>query len=470
MQLVLVFCTLIIVLVTVLPLSENQHWIVRGMDFPRLQIAIVSATALIAHFIFLDIQMISNWVIIGGTIACLIWQLWWILPYTCIWPKEVRAARDTSPEKQLSILTSNVLTPNRNSDSLIKLVKKHKPDVLVTLESDQWWEDKLTVLEETMPYSIKCPLSNLYGMHVFSKKDNDIKAHKLPFDAGAIHLTFDALRSVKRPASTFGWSQFIGARRVAWKTGTSIGFRDAWAVGVTPEYVVAVWAGNADGEGRPELVGVKTAAPILFEVFDILPKTAWFETPFDDLRTAEVCDVSGHPANSYCPKTSEKYIHKNGRRALPCPYHEQYFTDVSGVYAVTSNCFSSYEMKSAVYFNLPPAMMAYYRRQHTDIEQMKPSHPDCESRSKAVAFEILYPHPQARIKVPKELDGNKGSTIFEVAHVDEDASIFWHVDHAFIGKTTHKHAMPVRPKPGQHHLKVVDQNGNEMVREFEVLR
>ncbi|MBD5771489.1 endonuclease/exonuclease/phosphatase family protein [Marinomonas colpomeniae] len=191
MQLVLVFCTLIIVLVTVLPLSKNQHWIVRGMDFPRLQIAIVSATALIAHFIFLDIQMISNWVIIGVTIACLIWQLWWILPYTCIWPKEVRAARDTSPEKQLSILTSNVLTPNRNADSLIKLVKKHKPDVLVTLESDQWWEDKLIVLEETMPYSIKCPLSNLYGMHVFSKLplENQEISYLVEKDVPSIHAS-----------------------------------------------------------------------------------------------------------------------------------------------------------------------------------------------------------------------------------------------------------------------------------------
>ena len=166
---VLVFCTALTVLATLLPLSRHPHWIVRGMDFPRLQVAIVAAVLLVADFVFLDIQLAITWALIAATILCLIWQLWWILPYTFLWPREVRTASDASPEKQLSILTSNVLTPNRNADALIRLVRKHKPDVLVTLESDQWWEDNLNVLEADMPYSVKCPLDNLYGMHVFSR-------------------------------------------------------------------------------------------------------------------------------------------------------------------------------------------------------------------------------------------------------------------------------------------------------------
>lgn len=166
---VLVFFTALIVLVTLLPLSRHPHWIVRGMDFPRLQITIISAALLSTDFIFLDIQSAITWVLIAATILCLIWQLWWILPYTLLWRHEVKTANETSPQKQLSILTSNVLTPNRNADALIELVRKYKPDVLVTLESDLWWEDKLSVLEADMPYSVKCPLDNLYGMHVFSK-------------------------------------------------------------------------------------------------------------------------------------------------------------------------------------------------------------------------------------------------------------------------------------------------------------
>lgn len=166
---VLIFCTVLIALASLLPLSNNQHWIIRGMDFPRLQIAIIAAVLLIVDIVFLDSQSVITWSLIMVTGVCFIWQLWWILPYTLLWSKEVKTASGHDPERQLSILTSNVLAPNHNAEALIKLVKKYQPDVLVTLESDQWWQDKLSVLEADMPYSIKCPLDNLYGMHVFSR-------------------------------------------------------------------------------------------------------------------------------------------------------------------------------------------------------------------------------------------------------------------------------------------------------------
>lgn len=156
-------------LATLLPLSRHSHWVIRGMDFPRIQFSIFATILLVAHFFFLDTQSIITKALITVTFLCLICQLWWILPYTFFWPKEVITSSDDDADKQLSILTSNVLTPNRNADTLIDLIKKHQPDVVVTLESDQWWEDKLKELETAMPYSVKCPLDNLYGMHVFSK-------------------------------------------------------------------------------------------------------------------------------------------------------------------------------------------------------------------------------------------------------------------------------------------------------------
>ena len=188
---VLVFCTILIVLATLLPMSRNSHWIIRGMDFPRLQIAILATALLIADFVVLDDQLIITWLLISVTVLCLSWQLWWILPYTMLWSREVKTASDTSSEGQLSILTSNVLAPNHNADALIKLVKKHKPDVLVTLESDQWWQDKLSVLEDDMPHSVKCPLDNLYGMHVFSRlplEDQEI-SYLVEKDVPSIHAS-----------------------------------------------------------------------------------------------------------------------------------------------------------------------------------------------------------------------------------------------------------------------------------------
>jgi len=191
MTLILVFCTALALLLTLLPLSGHPHWIIRGMDFPRLQFAIFIATLLIVDFLFLNMQSVLTWLLISIATLCLIWQLWWILPYTFLWPLEVKKASSSSFENQISILTANVLTPNRKADLLIQLAREHKPDVLVTLESDQWWEDQLKVLEADMPHSVKCPLDNLYGMHVFSRLplDDQEISYLVEEDVPSIHTT-----------------------------------------------------------------------------------------------------------------------------------------------------------------------------------------------------------------------------------------------------------------------------------------
>lgn len=191
MLIVLGLGTVLIALATLLPLSRNPHWVVRGLDFPRLQIACCAALLLVADVLLLDVRVGTSWFIILTTLMCLVWQLWWILPYTMVWPCEVRTATKTEPQSQLAILTSNVLTPNRNADALIRLVRAHKPDVLVTLESDQWWEDQLAVLQADMPFSVKCPLDNLYGMHVFSRLplDEPEIAYLVEDDVPSIHAS-----------------------------------------------------------------------------------------------------------------------------------------------------------------------------------------------------------------------------------------------------------------------------------------
>ena len=85
-------------------------------------------------------------------------------------------------------------------------------------------------------------------------------------------LTLSALTEVNRPEE-IDWKSIPSMQTIAWKTGTSYGFRDAWAVGVTPRYTVGVWVGNATGEGKPGLVGAQTAGPVLFDIFSYLPSS-----------------------------------------------------------------------------------------------------------------------------------------------------------------------------------------------------
>ena len=161
--------TFLLVLATLLPLWRNPHWIIRGLDFPRLQFATLALLLMTAQLTLLDWSNLGIWSLAAITALCLAWHGWWIIPFTPLWHREVGETGSNDTDRRISILTANVLTPNRNAEALISLVKDHEPDVLVTMESDQWWQDQLDTLEAEMPHTMKCPLDNLYGMHVYSR-------------------------------------------------------------------------------------------------------------------------------------------------------------------------------------------------------------------------------------------------------------------------------------------------------------
>ena len=134
----LTILTAIVTVATLLPLWRNPHWLVRGWDFPRLQLAVLALLLFLAQFIWLDFIHVYSWLLTGLTVICLAFQLWWIIPYTPLWPTEVKRAKQSSPDFMLRILTANVLTPNRNAKGLLELVREYKPDIVLTLESDNW--------------------------------------------------------------------------------------------------------------------------------------------------------------------------------------------------------------------------------------------------------------------------------------------------------------------------------------------
>jgi len=193
MLIIITICTLLTSVATILPLSQKTHWMIRGMDFPRIQIMLFSLTLLSTIIFLSNLENPLVWILASANCICLIWQLWWILPYTPLWPKEVKTVNENNLKRQLSIITSNVLAPNRNAKALINLVNKYQPDILITLESDLWWQEQLKVLEVEMPYFVKCPLDNLYGMHLYSKlrlHDQEI-SFLVEKDIPSIHVSIE---------------------------------------------------------------------------------------------------------------------------------------------------------------------------------------------------------------------------------------------------------------------------------------
>ena len=288
-------------------------------------------------------------------------------------------------------------------------------------------------------------------------------------NAGAIWSTFEALVEVNRPDEEAGWINLSSSRKIAWKTGTSYGFRDAWAIGTTPEYVVGVWVGNADGEGRPGLTGVGAAAPLLFRVFNSLPQTSWFQKPFDELVKVTVCHQSGFKAGPYCDEIDSTYILRAGLKSDICPYHILIHLSPDGKYRVNNKCEKTDRMIHKHWFVLPPAMEWFYRRKNVFYSQLPPIKPGCLDDNPLTMMELIYPTDVLKIFIPREIDGTPGKTVFEITHRNADANIYWHIDNEYIGSTNGIHQISIAPTPGRHQLTVVDSKGITLTRWFEVV-
>jgi len=289
-------------------------------------------------------------------------------------------------------------------------------------------------------------------------------------DAGSIYYTFQAMEEVMRPGEEMLWQQFSSSQRVAWKTGTSFGFRDGWAIGITPKYVVGVWVGNTNGEGRPGLTGINTAAPVLFEIFRLLPEARdWFEMPVGEMVKIKVCRQSGYRAGEYCEDTSDMWVPKSGLKAPVCPYHQLVHLSKDEKWQVTGNCVPPDEIVNKKWFVLPPSMEYYYKTKNYEYHVLPPFRPDCVQAENANPMEIIYPKDGARIYVPLEVDGTRGRVIFNAAHRQQGVKIFWHLDDKYVGETKDFHQIALNPDPGKHQLTLVDGNGNTVHIGFEVL-
>ncbi len=305
---------------------------------------------------------------------------------------------------------------------------------------------------------------------LISQKENKEKNNDTipPLSASSIWLTYEALRKVNRPEGEAGWQYFSSSPNIAWKTGTSFGFRDAWAVGTTPEYVIGVWAGNADGEGRPGLTGVTAAAPILFDLVNVMGPVKWFNRPDEELTMIKVCSLSGCRAGPDCPETEEVSACISGLRSEACPYHRIIHLDANETQQVNADCVSPAEIKNEPWFVLPPAMEYFYRQKHPEYKVLPPYAPGCSDDRSVPAMEFIYPTQGVKIFIPRDQTGMLTRIVAEVAHRNPSKKIFWHLDNNYISTTRYIHQAEIIASAGEHMLTAVDEDGNSIKCRFEI--
>ena len=287
-------------------------------------------------------------------------------------------------------------------------------------------------------------------------------------DRSAAWLTLEALSTLKRPGEEGPWENYTSSRKIAWKTGTSQGYRDAWAIGVTPEYTVGVWVGNATGEGRPELLGALAAAPLLFQVFGILPGNSWFPKPWGDLRSQDICLDSGYPAGPECGNRGTQEVPRVSTVVKTCPFCRTIHLDKSEKYQANGDSLPLDQLVSRSWFILQPVAEYYYRKGHPEYRPLPPSLPGKKSQDPA-PFSLIFPEEGSQIYIPVEMDGSSGQVVFSAAHRDPSAPVYWHLDGQYRGITRETHQLALRPGKGPHSLTITDNSGKTIKRNFLVL-
>jgi len=302
-----------------------------------------------------------------------------------------------------------------------------------------------------------------------SKEKKELPDGKFIFRAASVWQTFNTLTELNRPEEESGWQQLSSSGRLAWKTGTSFGFRDAWAIGLNTKYVIGVWVGNANGEGRPGLTGGLAAAPILFEISSLLGSDRWFEKPLSGMLPVAVCRESGYRASVNCNETDTVMVPASCLNSAPCPYHLKIHLDANRQFLVNAECYLQSQIVNESWFVLPPAMEYYYRKNHPGYRALPNWLPGARQSNEIQMVELIYPDDRLMVYLPKGNQGEKGVVIFQAAHRRAGATLFWHLDELFLGSTKDIHQMAASPSPGNHKLLIVDELGNSSTRYFKVV-
>ena len=302
----------------------------------------------------------------------------------------------------------------------------------------------------------------------FEQEYGDENNQKTILSAGSIYLTYNAMKEVNRPEGDEAWKFYDSSLEIAWKTGTSFGNRDAWAIGTNSRYVVGVWVGNASGEGRPQLTGVDSSAPILFDVFNLVPRKAFFKPPLNDLEEVEVCTKSGHLAQDDCPKIKQ-LINRKGKKTAICPYHKLIHLDATEQFRVNSSCESVDSIVVKNWFVLPPVMEWYYKSLHIDYQVLPPYREDC-LQAQNTSMDFIYPKNNSKIYLTKGFSGKVQPVIIKVAHSNKEMKLHWFIDDQYKGTTQTFHEMQIEANSGAHYITVTDEFGNEIKRKIEIVK
>ncbi|MBK9734774.1 MAG: penicillin-binding protein 1C [Saprospiraceae bacterium] len=289
------------------------------------------------------------------------------------------------------------------------------------------------------------------------------------FSGSTMDYLVKAMSDLTRPREEKSWDRYGTDYKIAWKTGTSYGHKDAWALGFNGQYMVGVWVGNEGGEGRFDLTGITKAAPVMFKIFSTLPDNQWFATPpvYSKKEIITICLESGKLAGPLCKHKSKITTDKTSYKYIGCNYHKEVRLNKANL-VISEEC-KQYEIRKDTVFMLPSYMEYYYKTAHNDYHGMPEFDPTCKPSTSN--FKIIYPNDGLKIFLPKESLDKQNELIAKAYHNEPNTDVYWFVDDKYMLNTKNEveHNGRFILGPGRHKLTVTDQWGHRDEVNFEIL-
>jgi len=290
--------------------------------------------------------------------------------------------------------------------------------------------------------------------------------------AASAFLISEVLTDVRRPDLPELWRHATSEHRLAWKTGTSYGRRDAWSVGYNKRWTVAVWLGNFDGRPAPELVGVRVAAPLLFSIVRVLPgidDDAWISQP-EQVVLRQVCSVSGQPASAHCPHTVDELAIESVAPRRRCRMHVRIDVDDDHRLRLCSRCRAGRAHHPEVHVQWPASAVPWLERAGVPVGTMPEHDPTCErgldgegpvihTPANGDTFVLRPGVPPAHQQIAMSASTPAGA-----------GDVMWFVDGALHARAQPGEVVLLDPVPGPHALIAVDPEGRSARVDIDILR
>ncbi|WP_420151281.1 penicillin-binding protein 1C [Spirosoma sp.] len=325
----------------------------------------------------------------------------------------------------------------------------------------------VTLEEMTRLYTSLANAGRLEPLHLQAIPESERSVDKVNLlSSEATYLVTHTLTQITRPDLPNNFDNSYHLPRIAWKTGTSYGRRDAWSIGYNPRYTIGVWVGNFSGTGAAELSGANTATPLLFQLFNVLDynsSTNWFPKPGSDSRLSMrlICPETGDVPGEFCTHPVTDYCIMGVSRYHRCQHQKAVFTNVAETISYCAHCRPDSGAVSRTYPNVAPELITFYQNRHVPFKTVPPHNPACER---------VFGGQDASGTAPLITSLNDGSEYFinakqpaEMQLTCQAASdvqtVFWYLNDKLYRRAKASDIVFFKPRPGTLKISCADDKG-----------